>query len=161
MKRNHLIAAAATLFLGVAAPANAATYVLTDLGDLPGGGDQSSAYGINDAGQVVGYSTATTGARAFLWSASGGMQDLNDLIDPASGFTLTNARGINAGGQIAGYGTKLVGNITVTHAFLLTPGAVAGAVPEPATWGMMLFGFGGFGYAMRRRQKVGARIRFA
>lgn len=35
------------------------------------------------------------------------------------------------------------------------------AVPEPATWGMMLFGFGGLGYAMRRRQKVGVRIRFA
>lgn len=42
-----------------------------------------------------------------------------------------------------------------------TANLAAGAVPEPATWGMMLFGFGGFGYAMRRRQKVGARIRFA
>lgn len=39
--------------------------------------------------------------------------------------------------------------------------AEPGAVPEPATWGMMLLGFGGVGYAMRRRPKVSARIRFA
>lgn len=30
--------------------------------------------------------------------------------------------------------------------------AVAGAVPEPATWAMMLLGFGAIGFAMRRRQ---------
>jgi hypothetical protein len=30
--------------------------------------------------------------------------------------------------------------------------AVPGAVPEPATWAMMLFGFGGIGAAMRRRK---------
>lgn len=36
-----------------------------------------------------------------------------------------------------------------------TPG-----VPEPATWGTMLLGFGGVGYAMRRR-KAEARVRFA
>lgn len=35
------------------------------------------------------------------------------------------------------------------------------AVPEPATWGMMLMGFGGLGYAMRRRRSTVARIRFA
>ena len=30
-----------------------------------------------------------------------------------------------------------------------------GAVPEPATWAMMLLGFGGIGFAMRRRRKEG------
>lgn len=40
--------------------------------------------------------------------------------------------------------------------------AIAGsAVPEPATWAMMFLGFGGVGYAMRRKTKVAARIRFA
>ena len=29
-----------------------------------------------------------------------------------------------------------------------------GAVPEPATWAMMLVGFGAVGYGMRRRAKV-------
>jgi len=32
-------------------------------------------------------------------------------------------------------------------------GATAGAVPEPAVWGMMLVGFGGLGAAMRQRRK--------
>ena len=39
---------------------------------------------------------------------------------------------------------------------LVTPG-----VPEPATWAMMILGFGGIGVALRRRPKVATRIRFA
>ena len=35
------------------------------------------------------------------------------------------------------------------------------AVPEPATWAMMLLGFGMLGFGMRRRSKVGARVNFA
>lgn len=34
-------------------------------------------------------------------------------------------------------------------------------VPEPATWAMMIFGFGGVGHAMRRRPAARVRIRFA
>ena len=41
------------------------------------------------------------------------------------------------------------------------PPTTAGAVPEPATWAMLLLGFGGVGQALRRRPRVGARIRFA
>ncbi|TCJ32191.1 PEP-CTERM sorting domain-containing protein [Parafrankia sp. BMG5.11] len=39
-----------------------------------------------------------------------------------------------------------------------------GAVPEPATWAMMLFGFGAVGFGMRRRRsKEGGqtRVRYA
>ncbi|MCA1652700.1 MAG: PEPxxWA-CTERM sorting domain-containing protein [Sphingomicrobium sp.] len=38
--------------------------------------------------------------------------------------------------------------------------ALDGAVPEPATWAMMLIGFGAVGFAMRR-QKVTAKISYA
>lgn len=37
----------------------------------------------------------------------------------------------------------------------------AGAVPEPATWMMMIFGFGLVGYSLRKRQTVKAAVRFA
>ena len=39
--------------------------------------------------------------------------------------------------------------------------SVSGAVPEPATWAMMMLGFGAMGFAMRRRAQTSARIRFA
>lgn len=38
--------------------------------------------------------------------------------------------------------------------------ADAAELPEPATWGMMFLGFGGLSFALRRRGRVGARIRF-
>lgn len=63
-----------------------------------------------------------------------------------TGFTLTAA---------GGYGE--FDNLTLTSAR-----AVSAAVPEPATWAMMLIGFGGIGVAMRRRKdKVAMRPAYA
>jgi hypothetical protein len=39
--------------------------------------------------------------------------------------------------------------------------AVGAPVPEPATWALMIAGFGAVGAAMRRRAKVKATVRFA
>jgi len=39
--------------------------------------------------------------------------------------------------------------------------AVTPGVPEPATWAMMLMGFGAMGFAIRRRRDTAVRIRFA
>jgi probable HAF family extracellular repeat protein len=61
------------------------------------GGTTSRAYGINSAGQVVGYSTIANGLHAFLWSASGGMQDLGTL-----GGNTSDAYAINSAGQVVG-----------------------------------------------------------
>ena len=38
---------------------------------------------------------------------------------------------------------------------------VLGAVPEPATWAMMMAGLSAIGFAMRRRQNQSARVGFA
>ena len=53
---------------------------MTDLGTL--GGSYSIAHGINDAGQVVGYSATATGDQhAFITGPNGvGMTDLNLLV---------------------------------------------------------------------------------
>lgn len=49
---------------------------------------------------------------------------------------------------------------STTYNFEAAP--IAGAVPEPATWAMMLVGFGGIGFAMRRRKsKVTTNVAFA
>jgi probable HAF family extracellular repeat protein len=91
---------------------------MSALGTLPGG-TYSSRQGINQSGQVTGYSDSGTSGgnnRAFLFS-NGTMSDLNSLIPPNSGWTLSEAFGINDTGQITGTGA-ING---ATHAFLLNP----------------------------------------
>lgn len=72
---------------------------IIDLGELPGGLSGSVATDINLQGQVVGYSYAATGVRAFLWQ-HGRMQDLGDL---PGGIDYSRANGINLFGQVVGY----------------------------------------------------------
>ena len=43
----------------------------------------------------------------------------------------------------------------------VTASGIAAAVPEPATWAMMLIGFGGIGASMRRRRTLTAAPRLA
>ena len=71
---------------------------MTDLGTL--GGDTSYALGINESGEVVGYSFLADNAtrHAFTWTASGGMVDLGTL----PGGAWSEGQKINAAGQICG-----------------------------------------------------------
>lgn len=74
----------------------------------------SRAYGINNAGQVVGSANTAVGERGFLWTKETGMVDLNTLFVPGTTQVLTIARGINDLGQI-------VGTSNLARALLLTP----------------------------------------
>lgn len=81
----------------VAAPA-VAHWTLTDLGGFPGDPDYARAFGINNAGQVVGVSESSTG-RAFIWQ-NGMYAALGDL--PGGGVASV-AFGINNTGQAVGW----------------------------------------------------------
>jgi hypothetical protein len=112
------------------------TYLLTyDSGALGGGSQSFSAVIINEANNqtLVSQTTSPTANDAL-----GATFSSNSLRFVATGgqtliaFTAPGA-GINV--------DPVLDNVSVT------------AVPEPATWAMMLVGFGGLGMAMRSRRK--------
>ena len=65
--------------------------------------------------------------------------------DAYAGGTIVASNGLS--GICAG------GGICDTN-FRFSGTTVAAAVPEPGTWAMMLFGFGGIGFTIRRRRKL-------
>ena len=92
------------------------------------------------AGNDINFVTATLNGFAFnLFSPDGGITEFGSLA-PISMQALNT---LNITGYTGGRGS-FAGTLTFQ------------AVPEPATWAMMLFGFGAIGFAMRRRR--GARV---
>jgi probable HAF family extracellular repeat protein len=100
---------------------------MTNLGDLPGWHDYSYANGINNAGQVVGGSIATTGFRAFMWQ-NGVMTNLGDL---PGGHDFSDAYGINDAGQVVGRSGGAAG----TSAFLWQNGIMTDLNTVPGVSG--------------------------
>lgn len=89
---------------------------LTDLGTLSAGLPQAIPLGINNRGQVTGYSFAGDGSHAFRWQ-QGVMSDLGTL-----GGAQSVAVDINAGGRVAG--TSGIATEGIDHAFLTRPGGL-------------------------------------
>lgn len=91
---------------------------MQDLGTLPGDAN-SSAIGINDAGEVVGVSLdANFNPRAFV-RRNGRMKDLNALVPADSPLFLLFACSVNSHGEIIGLAVeKSTGE---AHGFLAIP----------------------------------------
>jgi probable HAF family extracellular repeat protein len=108
---------------------------MTDLGTLGGNKYISTAYGINDVGQVVGDSTTAGGDNhAFIIIGGRGMTDLGPL---SGGFSY--AHSINDTGQVAGWSASAstAGGI---HAFIT--GTNGGGMTDLGTLG------GDYSYAL-------------
>src|SRR5579864_480337 len=114
----------AIIFVFCALSGFAQKYTVTDLGTL--GGSFAFAIGINDSGEVVGYSAFANpppgygySSHAFLYS-NGTMTDLGTL-----GGASSYAEGINGSGEVVGSSYILTGNIfgdLNSHAFLYSNG---------------------------------------
>ena len=118
------------------------------------------------AGPAINYSSIPAGN--ILTPLAGGL-----TINFPGFLNGVNYIGIHYGFQGGGETFFYKVNATNIDSFTLTPGSGGGssstatllvfstsAVPEPATWAMMIIGFGAMGASLRRR-KVSASVSFA
>lgn len=118
----------------------------TDLGVFPGG-SRSSGGGINDAGQVFGYSEYalppppnTLGpTRAFRTTPTGLVTDPGADLGTLGG-SVSSASAINSSGQVAG-SSKIAGDLQ-THAFRSSPNGQPVVLTDLGSLGGNSFGIG-------------------
>lgn len=77
---------------------------------LPPVSTYNEVAGMNNRGEVVGFSgnSAGVGPHSWIWSQQDGLRMLNTMIDPAEGYTMTRAFGINDAGQIIGLASRVL-----------------------------------------------------
>jgi hypothetical protein len=179
MKRLLLSSAVAGLVLAAAAPAAAAPFITIVTG--------SGTFGNNDLTCATGAALPCTFSDTINFTTPVGYNlvaltltsvqagtDATTNVD----FTTASLNGANFTIGATGvvefrYLTNQALSTGATNTLLISGltggnGSYAGtlefaaaAVPEPATWGMMVLGFGAVGFAMRRRQAVAAKVSYA
>lgn len=163
--KNLLAAAAATLALSAGA-ANAVTYVFAGswlIGQGPPAFPTAPAVlsGVETAALLFG----GTAADYVISSIDANVANIDfkarvDGFGPPTNFNMVVAQDFKADVGAAGYGQ--IGDVSAyvkDHA----PAGVeigrnyafraSGVIPEPATWGMMIMGFGATGLLLRRRRR--------
>lgn len=122
---------------------------------LPAGGTPLDLSSLNQAEQDTGFSNPDSGTvtSTFLvtyYAVKAGDEFRLFEIAPSYTFNWTTAGMTNGGGQQPAVSHVIW--IDPPTGFNLPPG-----IPEPATWGLMILGFGGAGAMLRQRRKLQAR----
>ena len=137
---SNLLRSDATFGATFSTPISAFGFYGTDIGDFAGqlkitlvraGGNETI-----DVPHTVGSGGAASGSLLFF-----------GVIDTANPFTGVQFS-TNTGADVFGFDDMTVGDV----------GQVQSAIPEPATWAMLIMGFGLVGGALRRRS---VRVAFA
>lgn len=138
-----------------------------------------NVYQNQQAAPVDSWTTLTADLNSGIWWATNAA--LGPTFASANGGqkTLTQWLADNAGSNLSVYGLEIgigsgwnnqfygaVDNVNVNFSSGRSVSsnfevATTGAVPEPATWALMILGMGAVGFAMRRKSKVATTVRFA
>jgi hypothetical protein len=109
-------------------------------------------------GGTYNYSVTSVQTNAFVnmprIAASGTLFTLGNIFDTKLGLVSTPA-------SLSIQFNRTGGSAFSSALTLSVPPAGASAVPEPASWAMMISGFGAIGGAMRRQRRVKTTVRFA
>lgn len=120
----------------------------------------SDQFGFNNVAGTFGGIAGTASTISF---GRGSIFSSFSITAPNLGFTQFSSPTLFTGSQTMP--TFSTGSFTLVNPFFgngtLNISSVQAAVPEPASWAMMIMGFGVVGLAMRRRQKVTMRVSFA
>ena len=168
MKTKSLVAAVAAMLLSV--PAHAATlfnfsataasdsvfnfsFSIDDIADLSAN-EIGLRVGVGDIAVDNGldFGAISNGFATFVTAASGGGLQLDDAT-----YLYADFSGPQLFSGSVDMPTFLLGNFTLFGSDGNSVGTIAvtsdvAAVPEPASWAMMLVGFGAVGYSLRRRR---------
>jgi hypothetical protein len=175
LKKALTAALAAGAAMTLAAPAHAAVVFNLDNVMLVDGGTLTGTFTTSDdLSQLLDFSITSSANSGWPY---GNFPGVTYDFDDATSIDYTSARGFRAifdTGYLDIYSVlpiSLTGSTaldqTTAETFrnqtrYLTGGsisAVATAVPEPATWALMILGFGIVGAAMRKRQRVSLSYR--
>ncbi len=170
MNMIRVIASAAAMTIAAlsAGGAEAAQYNVSYTTNLDAGGTSlfSGIFTTTDTADVNGFFTVTniTGTRGVSAATLSPLNTFggnDNLFKPTGNFVNLNGVTFSAGGfnynlyYSGGLREFQVGNVTN---FAVSP--VNGAVPEPATWAMLILGMAAIGYSMRRSNvKFDAKIK--
>lgn len=171
MKKSVLAAAAFASMIFGATSANAAkTFNLSGV-TFSDGSTVTGSFTTNDAvSAVTNYSIATSGFLAQTYTQANGFASINSssLSFTAYGFIFDQVLRLDLSRALSTSGASVTGGSE--SVFILSRSVANGgtvslsttpAVPEPATWALMILGMGAVGFAMRRRKIVNMTIRFA
>lgn len=168
MNMRTIIAAAALAVgaIGLAAPANAQSYSFSlTFGDQSGAGKLTTASDASAGPSLVTSIDGTLDGQAITLLPPSSYAGNDNLLSAFSPFFSVGGLSFTAGNQTYNlynaFGTPVgctpsIPGCDVPVTFSLN--AATPAVPEPATWLLMLSGFGAIGFSMRRRRQ-GALLR--
>ena len=115
----------------------------------------SPVSGYNGVVKVTSNFSAISLAAGTYWFGLSGDNDTQVWASFGSGGQLASQRQLSGDTVVS---TPGIGRLAFN---VLGDTGVAGAVPEPSTWMLLLLGFGGIGWSMRSRQSHAARMRFS